>query len=180
MRQYAFRKMTHDDFVARVERIDPRFIRDGGAHPEVQVRSSHPWMYLLMGFGWAYLTISAARNREGIQESLTQGSLPTHLHGYVFCALAALLAASAVFLAAHVLRYALARRNRVTRSNSGGLLAGAIFAATLVHTPPGLFEAGLGLIDESSRGFLAATSEGVRQAMPTQITSVAFVSSKAF
>ncbi|MBN9888037.1 hypothetical protein [Salipiger abyssi] len=176
MRKYAFRKMTRDDFNTRVERLDPQYFRGGNAaNVQTCCTSARPFLCLLLGFGWAYLIFSIAEKRNLIETSLLRGSIPAQYHDYIFYALAALLSVSAVMLAIHVMRYAFMRRGRPARSNSGGLLAGATMAAALVYTPTSVFEAGFGLLDDDSQSFIMATSQGVREAIPAELTSVAFI-----
>lgn len=175
MRKYAFRKMTHADFMSRLERVDPHYIRHGSGLTKNRV-IERPFLSLVGGFAWAYVVISVARNREYIESSLLQGSLPVQFHDHIFATLAVLLAVSTVFLMLHVLRFA-ARRNTVARKNSGRVLAGALMAGTLVYTPASVFELGLGLLDENSRSLIVAAGEGAKNA-GVSFSSVSFVSSQ--
>ncbi|APZ54956.1 hypothetical protein [Salipiger abyssi] len=176
MRKYAFRKMTRDDFNTRVKRLDPQYFQHGDTKPVATCRATaHPYLCLLLGFGWAYLIFAIAGKRSLIETSLMRGSIPVQYHDYIFYALAALLAVSAVMLAIHVLRYVCLRRGRPGRSNSGGLLVGAAAAAALAYMPSSVLEAGFGLLDDNSKTFIMATSQGVREAMPAELTSVAFI-----
>ncbi len=172
MRNYTFRKMTQQDFKARVSRIDPEFSRHGEVKKSFS-SPARPIMSLIMGFGWAYLVISVARNRGHIENSLLQGNLPAEYHDYVFFMLAALLAVSAVMLGIHLFRFLMARRASTNKCNSGGLLAGALAAGALVYTPASVFDAGLGMIDQNSRSLLVAASSTAN----IDLASIAFVSS---
>ena len=172
MRNYTFRKMTQQDFQARVKRIDPEYY----SHGEVKKTFSspaRPFMSLIMGFGWAYVVISVARNRSHIEHSLLQGNLPAEYHDFIFFILAALLAVSAVMLGIHLFRFLMSRRASTGKRNSGGLLVGALAAGALVYTPASVFDAGLGMIDQNSRSLIMAASSNVN----VDFASVSFVSS---
>ncbi|MCR8546318.1 hypothetical protein M4578_00645 [Salipiger sp. P9] len=168
--------MTREDFQARVKRVDPQYFRHGPRKIH-QSGTARPFLFLSMGFAWAYLVISVARNRAYVEQSLLQGSLPAEYHGYIFHGLAALLSVSAVMMLLHLFRYCL-RRSGPAKRNSGGLLMGATAAALLVYTPPGVFETGFGMLDDNSRAVILAASSGVKNAVPVDFASVAFVSSQ--
>lgn len=111
MRNYTFRKQTQQDFQQRVKRIDPHYHAHGSAKRATQ-RPSRPVLSLLLGFGWATLLVTVARNRSQIEDSLLQGTLPAQYHDYVFYMLAGLLAISAVLLAGHLVRFIVPRGAR--------------------------------------------------------------------
>ena len=157
MRNYTFRKLTQQDFKARVGRVDASVSRRGAATTTFS-SPARPLVSLILGFGWAYLVIAVSRNRGHIEHSLLQGSLPAEYHDHVLFMLAGLLAMSAVMLGLHLFRFLMARRTSAGKRNSGGLLAGALAAGALVYTPPSVFDAGLGLIDENSRALFTAAS----------------------
>ncbi len=170
MTRHAFRKMTRQDFSSRVARIDPEY---ASIKIAADARPARPFMALMMGFGWGYLCLAVARNRDFIEQSLLQGTLSQAHRDHVFHALAALLAVSAVMLVVHFLRFTFTPKHSATRGNSGGLLLGAMMAAGVVHTPPGVMEAAFGLLDDNSRSLIIAASEAV----PAELRAVDFVSS---
>ncbi|MDO6587876.1 hypothetical protein Q4543_20390 [Salipiger sp. 1_MG-2023] len=174
MKKHAFRKMTQDDFQARIKRVDPCYVQ-ASRRPEATTppAPSRPFVSLLLGFGWAFVCLSVARNRDSIETSLLRGKLDTQYHDYIFYGLAALLAISAVMLAMHLLRYLFACTRGATKGNSGGLLFGAMLAAGFVYTPDSVFEAAFGLLDTNSRSLIVAAADK----MPVDLGNIAFVSS---
>lgn len=176
MRKYAFRKMTRDDFAARVRRVDPEFHSGAGRCPAKRVKE-RPFLCMFGGFVLAYVVISVARNRDYLEESLRQGSLPAHMHGYVIGLLAAFLAFAFVAVLYHLGRW-ITRRGAEKR-NSGGLLAGAVAAGALVYTPASVFEAGYGMLDPNSRKVLQSATSTVKGNLPgVDLASIVFVSSQ--
>lgn len=174
MTRYAFRKMTRQDFNSRVSRVDPYYSKGNGSNADVlNAGQSRPFLSLLMGFGWAYVCLAVARNREFIEQSLLHGKLAPEHHAYVFYGLAAMLAMSAVMLAIHFVRYTFTDKRSATKGNSGGLLFGAMIAAGIVYTPASVYEAAFGLLDDNSRSLIVAAADAV----PVDFGSVAFVSS---
>lgn len=138
---------------------------------------SRPFGALLMGFGWAYLVVSISNNRDVLETSLAQGSLPDRLHGYVFMILAGLLAMSVIMLALHVFRF-LTMRKGGKKKNSGALLMGVLGALTLTYTPASVWQTGFGMMDVNSRSFVIAASDTVKDAIPeVDFGNVAFASS---
>lgn len=174
MRNYTFRKQTQQDFQQRVKRIDPHYHAHGSAKRTAQ-RPSRPVLSLLLGFGWATLLVTVARNRSQIEDSLLQGTLPAQYHDYVFYMLAGLLAISAVLLAGHLVRFIVPRGARHGRRNSGGLLAGAVAAAVLAYTPADVFDTGLGLLHENSGTLIQAAAGSAN----VDLASITFVSSNS-
>lgn len=172
MRNYTFRKQTQQDFQQRVQRIDPYYFKHGDTKRTCS-RPARPLLSLVMGFGWAYLIFTVARNRTQIEESLRQGALPAQYHDYIFFMLAGLLSISAVMLGGHLLRFLMSRRASNGKRNSGGLLVGALAAGALAYTPADVFDNGLGLLHENSNALILAASEGVS----VDLASISFVSS---
>lgn len=118
----------------------------------------------VLGFIWFYTVIMVAEKQAHLKASLVQGNLPAQYHEMVMAGLGALLAVSGVALAIHLLRYV--ARQGAKKSNSRGILTGAIVAAALVYTPPGVFEAGFGMLDMNSQQFLLAASSTVTANVP--------------
>lgn len=174
MRNYTFRKQTQQDFQQRVKRIDPHYHAHGSAKRTAQ-RPSRPVLSLLLGFGWATLLVTVARNRSQIEDSLLQGTLPAQYHDYVFYMLAGLLAISAVLLAGPPRPLHRAARRAPRRRNSGGLLAGAAAAAVLAYTPADVFDTGLGLLHENSGTLIQAAAGSAN----VDLASITFVSSNS-
>ncbi|EIE52322.1 hypothetical protein AL036_04740 [Salipiger aestuarii] len=166
--------MTRQDFNSRVKRIDPYYASGNSSNASVlNADTARPFLWLLVGFGWAYVCLAVARNRDVIEHSLLQGRLAHEHHAYVFYGLAAMLGISAVMLAIHFVRYTFTDKRSATKGNSGGLLFGAMIAAGIVYTPASVFEAAFGLLDDNSRSLIVAATEAV----PVDFGSVAFVSS---
>ncbi|EPX80394.1 hypothetical protein [Salipiger mucosus] len=172
----AFRKMTRDDFDARLGRMNADQSRGAGSKARRNADREHPFLYLLAGFGSAYLVMTVARNREAIEASLRQGSLPAQYGDWVLGGTAALLAVSAVMLGLHVFRLVL--RRGTDRRNSGGLLAGVIAAGALIHTPPSVVDAAYGMLDGNSRDLIVAATSSVQDNFPgIDFSTAAFTSS---
>ncbi|WP_417721456.1 hypothetical protein [Salipiger sp.] len=176
MRKYAFRKMTQDDFAARVRRLDSGYGRTVIGRTEAPV-NERPFLSILGGFVLAYVVISVARNREFLEDSLHQGNLPAQYHQVIFGVLAALLAISAVMVLYHLFRWTTKRGAK--KRNSGSLLAGAMAAGVLIYTPASVFEAGFNMLDPNSRQIILAATSSVQETLPgVDFGSVAFVSSQ--
>ena len=140
---------------------------------------SKPMGAALLGFGWIYFVTSISNNRANIEASLAQGSLPEHLHTYIFGGLAVLLAASVVLLGLHLMRYVFKRGAR--RANSGGILFGALGALMLFYTPTVVWQEAFGMLDGTSQSALLAASTALEETLPgIGIDSVAFVSSNGW
>ncbi|KUF11599.1 hypothetical protein [Pseudoponticoccus marisrubri] len=152
----AYRKLSRADFRQRVRRVDPGYHYLGQTGRPPQKKRQRPLVACLLGFGWAYLVISVGANRAFIESSLQAGSLPAEYHGAIFGGLAMLMAASGVMLLIHLFRFVARTGGR--RANSGGLLAGALGAAVLVYTPPGVWSAGYQMLDGNSRSLLQTAS----------------------
>ncbi|SDI08881.1 hypothetical protein [Alloyangia pacifica] len=175
MRAYAVRKVTHADFEARVRRIDPQFSRLGARDAGAIARpSKRPIISGIFGFLWAGMVIAVARNQAAIETSLLKGSLPQEYHVYIFGTLAALLAVSGVMVIMHLLR--VVSRRGTARSNSAGILVGIAAAAMMSMVPAQTYEAGLGLLNENSRGLIETASNSVRGSGGLDIRGATFVS----
>lgn len=176
MRGYAYRKQTRDDFTRRIRALDGG--QNGGllSGQGKDTTEKRPLVSLIMGFSWFYIVVTIATNRDKIEASLAQGSLPAEYHSMVFSGLAALLTVSGVYLLIHLFR--LFTRAGAKRANSTGLVSGAALAVALIYTPPSVVEAGLGMIDENSRSILTAAQETVRETVPgVDFGSITLVSS---
>ncbi|APX24209.1 MAG: hypothetical protein CML50_15465 [Rhodobacteraceae bacterium] len=170
MRKYAFRKMTHDDFTARLHRLSAQNgATPANNHGTAQVQ--HPYLMMMAGFIWAYFMFSVARKRDHIEISLRQGDLPERYHDYVIYGLAALLAVSAVMLALHLVRFLIARRRARRGTPSGRLLVGAIAAAALFYTPASVYETAFGLLDGNAQAMILSASESVSTVLPAELTT---------
>ncbi len=159
--RYTIRKQTKSDFTARLRRVEPGLAGRGPGAADTTIR--RPVFWSLAGFGWCYIVISIASRRDQIRDSLTQGSLSVQTHEAILGGLAALLAVSGVMLGLHLLR--ILGKVGARKSNSGNLLFGVLAAATLVHTPPGVFQAGFGVLDTKSRSILLAAHASVKQSV---------------
>lgn len=176
MKKYAFTKQTQGDFQARLKRVDPAFARHGHAAYAKNETPTRPVFWTLAGFGWFYLVISVARNKSYIRDSLAQGSLPSHYHDAIFAALAAILAVSAVILILHIVSFFAKRGPK--RSNSRGILIGALAAGALVYTPPSVLQTGFGMLDPNAQSLLLAAHSGVKKSVPgVDWDNIALVSS---
>ncbi|MGR3272486.1 hypothetical protein [Thalassococcus profundi] len=164
MRKYAFRKQTRSDFDSRLKRLDPAFSKHGHKAYQKDTTPERPILCALAGFGWFYLVIGIARNKAYIQDSLLQGSLAPQHQDLVVSGLGALLAVSGVMILLHLVRFFLKSGPR--RTNSRNLLMGATAALALVYTPPSVFQAGLGMMDENSRSLILAAHSTVKSSVP--------------
>jgi hypothetical protein len=172
----AYRKLGHEDFRKRVARVDPRFHRLGHAAYARDTTVAKPFGSVLLGFGWIYFVSAISTNRAHIEESLRQGTLPQEYHVYIFAGLAVMLMASVVLLGMHLLRYFVKRGAK--RSNSGGVLIGALGALVLYYTPDSVWQHGYGMLDSHSQGALMTASNAFNDSFPSLAKgSVAFVSS---
>lgn len=173
MRQYALKKQTRRDFDARLRRLDPDAAQ-GTEDKRSHSVTRRPIVSLFAGFGWIYLVITVARNRTAISDSLVEGSLPNHYHIWIFAGLAVLLAVSGVMLLTHMARVLF--KDGAKRSNSRGVLLGAVAAGGLIYTPPAVVEAGFTMLDTNSRALLRAAHSQVKSTVPgvdrSQITMV--------
>jgi hypothetical protein len=155
---------THADFRRRIGRVDPAFQR-GDASATTRARSGgQPVGALLFGFGAAYVVTAVAKNRPLIESSLRAGDLPERYHAAVFMGLSALLAAAAILLALHVLRFIANRRGQ--RRGSGATLLGVAGAMALFHTPAGFWDTGYGMLDAHSRSLLNTASSHLEDTLP--------------
>ncbi|WP_121629770.1 hypothetical protein [Tropicibacter alexandrii] len=175
--QRTFRKLSHADFRQRVKVVDPAYYRWGDGANRVDHTRQRPVASALMGFGWAYLTITIANNREMIESSLQQGNLPVEYHSWVFSGLAAFMGITGVMLALHLARYLLKSGGK--KRNSGGILLGALGAMILVYTPASVWQTGMGMLDDNSRGLMMQASATVEEVLPNvDFGKVTFVSSQ--
>ncbi|HBT02174.1 MAG TPA: hypothetical protein DEB47_20500 [Citreicella sp.] len=164
MQRYAFRKLTHDDFMLRVQRVDPHFAHHGHSAPRAP-RSTLSVLSPLLGFGWFWVVFTLARDPDRIRASLMQGSLPSQHHDVILGTLAAMLAVSGVMILIHGLRCVL--RRGPARRSSGGLLAGVLVAGALLHTPGPVRSQILALAETQTTGAIAATEARLRNLLPT-------------
>ncbi len=149
-----FRKQTHDDYLARVSRVNASFL---ATHRD---RShEHPIAFGLLGFLWFYLVLSIATRKSDILSSLQSGALPEDMHNLVLSVIAVMLGTSLVVLIYHLARFVIRQHDR---RNSGGLVFGAIAALGLTLTPPAVLEAGYGLLDDNTRTLVATTQNKMR------------------
>ena len=164
MKRYAIRKQTHRDFESRLKRLDPHFARHGHTTYGKDMTPSRPVFWTLAGFGWFYLVISISNNKAFIEQSLLQGSLQQQHQNIIIAGLGAMLAISGVMLLLHLFR--IFAKPGAKRSNSKGVLMGALAALALVYTPPSVFHAGYGMIDSNSRSLLLAAHSTVTNSVP--------------
>lgn len=169
----SFRKQDHTDFRRRVKTVDPVFYRWGEKGTRKDATVQRPMTSALLGFGWGYLVVAVANNRELIETSLRQGNLTRDIQGYIMMAMAGLLAASFVMLLLHLFRYVTKRGAK--RRNSGGLLIGALGALVLSYTPASVWDFGLEMMDGNSRAFVQNASDVIPG---LDLSGVAFVSSQ--
>ncbi len=169
------RKQTQADFDARVRRLDPHYARTGRSRPSLaaETRADRPALAVLGGFTWIFVAVSISRNRETLRESLAAGTLNADMQWAVMAGLAAMLAATAVMLLVHALRFVARRKGK--RGASGPLLIGAIAALALSHTPPSVVSAGIEMIDPNSRALLRTANKTVKDNMGVDLGSVRFV-----
>jgi hypothetical protein len=164
MKKYSFRKQNQRDFNARVKRLDPGFAGAAFLSNGKDMTTARPVLWTLTGFAWFYLVISISNNKSSIRESLLQGSLPQQHHDLVLAALSGLLAVSGVMFLLHVVRFVMKQGPK--RSNSCGILTGALAAAALVYTPPSVLSAGFGMLDQNSQSLLMAAHSTVKSSVP--------------
>lgn len=171
-----FRKQTRQDFRGRVKRIDPKFYRMGDRAYAKDKTPRRRLLSVLTGFGWAYVVMAVATNKDQVAAALAQQGVPAVHHGTVFIGLAVLVAVSCVLIGVHGLRFMLHHGNR--GRNSGGLLAGALAAVTLFHAPTALWQTGFGLMDNHSQTLLQTASTAIEKQFPgVGIGTLTFVSS---
>ncbi len=162
----------HREFRRRIKAVDPRFYHLGTSRGRTDTTPSRPTLFAMLGFGWAYLVISISRNKTLLEQSLSQGSLSDEMQSNIVMALAALLAVSGIMLALHLMRFFLKKGGK--SRNSGGLLFGALGALMLVYTPPSVFHAGFGMLDDNSRNLLLAAHNTVTDTMNGAVPNVDF------
>lgn len=171
------RNLTHRDFRQRIKRVDSHFYRTGNC-VNIDARKSRPIGATLLGFGWAYLIVALSSNRPAIESSLKQGTLPGEYHDWIMAGLAAVIAASMIMFAMHLIRFLFQSGSR--RTNSGGILVGTCAALALIYTPPDVWKAGFHMLDENARSFIINASDSMEIEMPAvDFTEVAFVSSRS-
>jgi hypothetical protein len=163
-RPSAFGKLDHVDFGRRVKRVDPRFHRMGDRAYAKDTTKPNAVGAALIGFGWAYIVAAIGSNRAHIEASLGQGALSAQTQYWIVSVLAALLAASLVMLAVHLVRVFLTKGAR--RKNSRALLVGALAAFCLFYTPQVVWTTGFGMLDGHSQDFLASAGEMVEGTFP--------------
>ena len=164
MKTYTFRKQTQTDFRNRVKRIDPAFAGHGLFTPGKDTTPARPVVWTAVGFAWCYLVIGISNNKEQIRESLLQGNLQGHHHDLIMAALGGMLAISGVMFLVHLVRFFM--KEGAKRTNSRGLVAGAIVAAAVVYTPANVVSAGIGLLDQNSQSLLQAAHSTVKSSVP--------------
>ena len=175
--QRSFRKLGHADFRQRVKVVDPAYHRWGDGARRADHTQQRTVASALLGFGWAYLTITIANNRDSIEASLAQGSLPVEYHSWVFSSLAAFMGITGVMLVLHLARYLLKSGGK--KRNSGGILLGALGALMLVYTPASVWQTGMGMLDDNSRGIIMQAGAAVDDVLPNvDFGKVTFVSSQ--
>ncbi len=170
------RKLDAGDFQRRVNRIAPGF--RPGAQDSYSGRGSETPIIgiILIGFAWAYILASLGSNRNRIDTSLEQGSLSADAQYWIISLLAALLAASLVMLALHLVRAVATRGAR--RRKSRALVFGALMAFGLFYTPEAIWTTGFDMLDGKSQTFLAAASDMISDALPDiKIDKITFASS---
>lgn len=173
----SFRKQDHTDFRRRVKTVDPVFYRWGEKGTRRDATVQRPIGSTILGFGWAYLIVAVANNRQLIESSLRQGNLTQDVQGCIMMVMAGLLAASGIMLLLHLFRYF--AKGGAKRRNSGGLLIGALGALVLSYTPASVWNMGLQMMDGNSRAFVQTASSTVNDAIPgLNLSGVAFVSSQ--
>ncbi|WP_094021880.1 hypothetical protein [Maliponia aquimaris] len=178
-RNYTLRKQDHGDFSRRVKRIDPRFFRMGDRAYAKDETKPHVLGAALIGFGWAYSVAAIGNGRGHIEASLRQGTLSAEAQHWILSALAAVLAASLVMLAVHMVRVALTRGAR--RRNSRALLSGAVLAFAMFYMPAAVWDTGFALLDGRSQSFLAAAGALVEDSLPAlNINTITFATSRGF
>ncbi|WP_443391945.1 hypothetical protein [Antarctobacter jejuensis] len=171
-----FRKQDQRDFSNRVKRIDPAYFRLGQQAYAKDTTREHVFGAAVIGFAWAYLVAAISTNRSVLEDSLRQSILSTDAQYWVISSLAALLAASMVMIALHVVRFLATKGAR--RKNSRSLLIGAMMAFALFYTPEVVWQTGYGMLDGHSQDFLASAGDMVEQTFPRlSIDNIAFTSS---
>lgn len=169
-------KQTQSDFRSRVKRVDPRFHRMGAQAYSKDRTPRRRTPSLLMGFAWIYMVASVANNRDTIATSLKQGSLPAQYHDWIFAGLTVLLAASAVMIGLHLVRYLFKDGNK--KKNSGAVLFGGLGALMLFYTPASVWTQGYGMLDTHSQSVLMQASAALEGRFPDlKVDEVAFVTS---
>ena len=172
----AIRKQTHTDFCQRLSRVESSICRPGASVATRDTTVARPFAATLTGFGWIYLVVAVSTNRELIASSLKHGSLPAEYHDWIFNGLAAMIVASFIVLALHVFRYFMKTGGK--RTNSGGVLVGAIAALVLFYTPSDVWSTGFGMLDGHSRNALASAGAAIEGTFPgLGVHNLAFVSS---
>ncbi len=171
-----FRKQDHGDFAARVRRIDPSYFRMGALAYAKDTTKERAFGACALGFLWAYLVAAIGTNRSVLEDGLRQSALSADAQYWVISALAAVLAASLVMIALHLVRFLVTKGAR--RKNSRSLLIGAILAFGLFYTPDIVWQTGYGMLDGHSQDFLANAGDMVEQTFPgLRIDNIAFTSS---
>lgn len=175
-RPTAFRKQNHGDFRSRVKRIDPGFFRMGESAYSTDKTRENVLGAVLLGFGWAYLVAAIGSNRSEVEATLRRSVLTPEAQGWIISALAALLAASLVMIALHLVRFFVAKGAR--RKNSRALLTGAVLAFGLFHTPDVVWQTGYSMLDIRSQDFLSSAGQMVEDTFPgLNIDRISFTSS---
>jgi hypothetical protein len=165
------RKQTHADFRLRVQRVDPAFHRHGAeaATPAAALAPGRtPRLAALTGFGWVALLCLVAGNRPAIAAALERAALPDPLPVWALAGLGALLAASVVLLARHLLVAVL--RRGAARRHSAALLIGGALAFGLAQLPGDLYRQGFDHLEQTTRGAaqgaMASAGALMAQALP--------------
>ena len=167
---------THADFRRRIGRVDPAFHRGSDSATARTRTGGQPFGALLLGFCGACVVTAVATNRPLIESSLRAGALPERYHAAVFMGLSALLAAAAILLALHVLRFIANRRGQ--RRDSGATLLGVAGALALFHMPAGVWDTGYDMLDAQSRNLLSTASSHLEDTLPgIDFAAASFVSS---
>lgn len=148
-----FRKQTRDDFITRIERLDPNYAK---LKPEQRIErkpwevekhrrlgANRPLKMSLIGFGVALAALIGANNPRMVQSLLLQTGWPVEYLAYAMNGLMILAIGLVVMLIGNALR--VVNPNATGRGNAGGLLIGALAAVGCFNIPDPYIQTGFDL-----------------------------------
>ncbi|MCL3883589.1 hypothetical protein [Marivita sp. GX14005] len=164
-----FRKQNRDDFLTRIERLDPKFAatptktrleRKPWEVERTGAGSQSPLLMLGTGFGLVGGAIFALRNPDRVLDALAAAGWPAQFLDYATYGMLFLLLCLAIFFAKTLFR--LVKPRTPGKLNAGGLIAGAIAAIAFFSVPDTVYQAGYELagFEDANDMFTYAQTHG--------------------
>lgn len=148
-----FRKQTRDDFISRIERLDPNYAK---LKPEERIErkpweigshgrraSESPIKMGVLGFGLALTALLGARDPDRVQALILQSGWPADFLSYAMNGAAILVIGLAIFFLGNMVR--IVNPRATGRRNAAGMVVGALGAIGVFSIPETYLQTGLGM-----------------------------------